>query len=50
MAVEHCSHEPQEPVIPRNAANKRSLRLGGIKPPSGRPPHMDHLFDECPLT
>jgi hypothetical protein len=45
-----CSHEPQEPVISRNTANKRGLRFQGIEPPSSRPPHIDHLFDECPLT
>lgn len=50
QVARYCSHEPQEPVISRNTANKRSLRVQSIKPPSSRPPHIDHLFDECSLT
>ena len=43
------SHEPQESVVPRNTANERGLRLGGVEPPSSRPPHVNHLLDECTL-
>lgn len=43
------SHKPQESVVPRNTTNKRGLRFGGVEPPSSRPPHINHLFDECTL-
>jgi hypothetical protein len=46
----HRIHKPQEPVIPCNTANQRGLRCGGVECPYNRPPHTDHLFDECPLT
>jgi len=41
------SHEPQEPMIYRNAANKRGLHTGSVEPPSGGPSHIYHLLNEC---
>lgn len=43
------SHEPQESMVPRDTADKRGLRSGGVEPSSSRPPHISHLFDECTL-